>query len=507
MRSSSGLVDINGLIKNFTFNPKEGIDNPVMVITEESESESSPCPRQCVLKREEGESYGFHMRLERGHEGHIIRNVSSGGVAERSGLRDGDRLLEVNNCYVDNVPHSEVAAAIRLSGNQLCLLVLDGEEYERILSQGKDLRGLIRDHKGESLKPPRLCHIKRDPASGLGISFTPVEGEKGHFSVSLVSGGAAAKAGVCKGDRLVWMNGAAVSDLTHSALSRMLKKCGDHLTILVIDSESEKSYAKQKMPILPSMAVPHNLPHRARKLHLVCGAEGYGFLLRLERTPSGRTHHIVREMESGSPAERAGMKDGEILLEVNGELVESLGHDEVVNKVKQSGQQVSVTTITPQGLDFYSKLGLSPLLFCEDESAEREKENMILSSLTEELLKNEVDATNKPRLCSLQKGPLGFGFNLDCVPQRSGTFISEVAFGGPGQSAGLHVGDIVMEVNGQNVEEKHLEDVIMLVKEGGHFLSLLVLDKSDDSKEKQTETPTRDISDSEEEDKYDISYL
>ena len=49
-------------------------------------------------------------------------------------------------------------------------------------------------------------------------------GERGHFSVSLVSGGAAEEAGVCKGDRLVWMNGATVCELTHSALNRMVVK-------------------------------------------------------------------------------------------------------------------------------------------------------------------------------------------------------------------------------------------------------------------------------------------
>lgn len=59
------------------------------------------------------------------------------------------------------------------------------------------------------------------------------------------------------------------------------------------------------------------------------------------------------------------------------------------------------------------------------------------------------------------------------------------------------MGDVVMEVNGQNVEEKYLEDVIMLVKEGGHFLSLLVMDKTGYNKLKQTDTPTRDITDSE----------
>ncbi|CAJ1064613.1 PDZ domain containing 3b isoform X2 [Xyrichtys novacula] len=493
--------------RKFTFNPKEGIDNPAMVITEEAESESTPSLRLCVLKREEGETYSFYLRLENGREGHIFRNVVSGGVADRSGIRDGDRLLEINNCFVDDVPHPEVAAMIRMVGNQLCLLVMDGKEYEQALSQGQDLRNLIRTHRGEGLKPPRLCHIKKDPVSGLGISFTPVEGGKGRFSVSLVPGGAASKAGVCKGDRLVWMNGAAVSDLSHSALSRMLKKCRDCITILVIDSESEQSYIKQRMPILPSMAVPYNLPYRARKLHLQCGPEGYGFLLRLEKTPSGHTHHVLREMDKDSPAEREGMNDGEILLEVNGELVESLDHDEIVNKVKLSGQQVTLTTITPQGLDFYSKLDLSPLLFCEDESAERQKEDMILSSLTEELLKNEMDVTWKPRLCSLQKGPLGFGFNLGCIPHKPGTFISQVAFGGSGQSAGLCVGDVVLEVNGQNVEEKNLEDVIMLVKEGGHFLSLLVMDKTAGNDVRQTDMAPRDISDSEEDDKYEVSIL
>lgn len=39
-----------------------------------------------------------------------------------------------------------------------------------------------------------------------------------------VAGGAAEKAAVCQGDRLVWINGAMASDLTHAALSKMV--CG-----------------------------------------------------------------------------------------------------------------------------------------------------------------------------------------------------------------------------------------------------------------------------------------
>uniref|UniRef100_A0A8C2EBA9 PDZ domain-containing protein n=1 Tax=Cyprinus carpio TaxID=7962 RepID=A0A8C2EBA9_CYPCA len=67
-----------------------------------------PSPRVCVLKREDGENFGFHLCVEKGQQGHVIRQLDSLGVAERSGLKDGDRLLEVNEMFVDNVEHMVV---------------------------------------------------------------------------------------------------------------------------------------------------------------------------------------------------------------------------------------------------------------------------------------------------------------------------------------------------------------------------------------------------------------
>ncbi|XP_037543530.1 PDZ domain containing 3b [Nematolebias whitei] len=503
MTSGRGVT----LTEKFTQNPKEGIDNPAMVFTDCTDSVSTPRPRLCVLKREDGEAFGFNLRVERDCNGHVIRNVVSGGIAERSGLRDGDRLLEVNNCYIDDVPHPEVSRKIKLSGHQLCLLVLDGEEYEQTVSQGQNLQTLVKAHKEEGCKPPRLCHITKDSASGLGISFTPLEGERGRFSVSLVKGGAAEKAGVCKGDHLVWMNGAMVSHLTHAALSRMMKKCGNAITILVIDSESEKIYMQKTMPILPAMAVSHKLPFKARKLHLIPGPSGYGFLLRLEKTPSGNTYHVLREVDKGSPAEKGGMKDGELLLEVNGESVESLQHDDIVDRVRLSRTQVSLTTITPSGLDFYTKLGLSPLLFCEDDAAEEEKDENVPASAEVQLSSKKNSDSCSPRLCTVQKGPLGFGFDLDHVPQRPGISISQVASGGSAEKAGLVVGDVVLEVNGQNVEKKQLEDVMKLVEKEKSILSLLIKDQTSYNKMTTADVSTSDVTSKEEEDDYEISVL
>lgn len=74
----------------------------------------------------------------------------------------------------------------------------------------------------------------------------------------------------------------------------------------------------------------------------------------------------------------------------------------------------------------FLQLGLSPLLFCEDDAAEKEKEGSVPASEAEKSTHKEIDGLGKPRLCSLRKGPLGFGFNLGCVPQCPGTFISQV---------------------------------------------------------------------------------
>lgn len=49
--------------------------------------------------------------------------------------------------------------------------------------------------------------------------------------------------------------------------------------------------------------------------------------------------------------------------------------------------------------------------------------------------------------------------------------------GHAGERAGLREGDVLVEVNGQNVQHEHFEDVVTLIKKGGTLLTLLVVDK------------------------------
>lgn len=48
--------------------------------------------------------------------------------------------------------------------------------------------------------------------------------------------------------------------------------------------------------------------------------------------------------------------------------------------------------------------------------------------------------------------------------------------GSAGERAGLCEWDVVVEVNGQNVEEEYFDEVVRLIKEGGTPLRLLVVE-------------------------------
>uniref|UniRef100_G3NMS9 PDZ domain-containing protein n=1 Tax=Gasterosteus aculeatus aculeatus TaxID=481459 RepID=G3NMS9_GASAC len=333
----------------FTFNPKEGIDNPALVIADDPEPQS-PRPTLCHLRRLEGQSFGFLLRAHRGGQRCEVGGVAAWSPAGRGGLRDGDRVLEVN----EERAHSEDFCRVGV----LLFVLPPLASRPQAESLGLDLQTLARSSKGDGWSRPRLCHISRDPECGLGMTVTRVDGERS-FAVNTLTDGPAEKAGVRSADRLIWINGEPASSLSRSMLNRTVRRGGAAVTVLVIDPEGESCRVRRKTPVLPAVAECRGLPHASRTMRLHKGPDGYGFLLRQEKLGgSQRKVHVLREVEEGSPAEAELMEDGDLLLAVNGTPVESLEHDDVVKEIRRSEDKVVLTVMSTRGRDFYREVNV-----------------------------------------------------------------------------------------------------------------------------------------------------
>lgn len=83
-------------------------------------------PRLChVVKRADFDGYGFNLHAEKGKPGQYIGKVDDGSPAESAGLRQGDRILEVNSHNISSETHKQVVERIKQVANHTTLLVID----------------------------------------------------------------------------------------------------------------------------------------------------------------------------------------------------------------------------------------------------------------------------------------------------------------------------------------------------------------------------------------------
>uniref|UniRef100_A0A670Y719 PDZ domain containing 1 n=1 Tax=Pseudonaja textilis TaxID=8673 RepID=A0A670Y719_PSETE len=428
---------------------------------------------ECTLVKEEGESYGFCLRIERFKTGHLIRNVEKDSPAEKAGLKDGDRILKINGVYIDKEDHGKVADLIRKGVTSVLFLVLDDHSYESALKEGISLEELAEKspnqeqteepqlvQSGEmgSLPQPRFCYLTKEKNS-YGFSLKSSAGQKGLFIVDLTPLGAAIKAGVQPNDRLIEINGENVENSTHEEVVEKVKKSGNQVMFLLSDEETDQYYYRQNMQMIREKANLKLLPHKPRNLELKKGNNGYGFYLRMEQNG-----HLIKDIDSDSPAAKAGLRDNDILVAVNGEPIEALDHEAVVEKIRQSGESTILLVVDEETDTMYKMAKISPCL-CYHTRLEPHL------SIAKKAMQEE---NHKPRLCKLIKSPTGFGFRLNAINNIPGVFIKEVKKDGPASIAGLQDDDIVIEVNGTNVQNEEYEDVVARIQDSGNTLILLV---------------------------------
>lgn len=83
-------------------------------------------PRLCqVSKRPDFDGYGFNLHAEKGRQGQYIGKVDENSPAESSGLRQGDRIIEVNGINIGAETHKQVVERIKSVPDHTKLLVID----------------------------------------------------------------------------------------------------------------------------------------------------------------------------------------------------------------------------------------------------------------------------------------------------------------------------------------------------------------------------------------------
>lgn len=87
---------------------------------------NAPAPRLChVVKWNSSDGFGFHLLADKKRKGQFIGKVDAGSAAEAAGLKQGDRIVEVNGHDVTNESHKEVVQRIKAVPNETRLLVID----------------------------------------------------------------------------------------------------------------------------------------------------------------------------------------------------------------------------------------------------------------------------------------------------------------------------------------------------------------------------------------------
>uniref|UniRef100_A0A3Q1IRA7 Na(+)/H(+) exchange regulatory cofactor NHE-RF n=1 Tax=Anabas testudineus TaxID=64144 RepID=A0A3Q1IRA7_ANATE len=240
---------------------------------------------------------------------------------------------------------------------------------------------------------------------------------------------------------------------------------------------------------------------RPRLCTLEKGDNGYGFHLHGEK---GKTGQFIRLVEPDSPAETSGLRAGDRLVFVNGEDVENESHQQVVSRIRATVGRLELIVVDPETEQLLKKHNMKclkefvtdgvPLAF-EDSEEEVEEEVVVVEEEEEVVVKEdrEVCTELRPRLCVIQRGPNGYGFNLHSERARPGQYIRAVDEDSPAERAGLLPKDRIVQVNGISVEEKTHSEVVAAIKAGGNETRMLVVDPETDAFFKRCGvTPTSD---------------
>ncbi|KAG7256345.1 hypothetical protein CRUP_026623 [Coryphaenoides rupestris] len=329
----------------------------------------------CYLVKSTG-SFGFSIRSLTGEQGVFMTQVTSGGMAEQAGFRDNDRLLEINRESVEGATHEQVVEKIKDAGSHLMFLLADEDTYRFYLNRGIRVEVGLATLKHLPHKP-RIVHLTRGPEGyGYRLKEDPKKRASAslphtaHFITDIDRGSPAELGGLRDMDRLVAVDGQDVDGDNHEQVVDKIRQGGNKCCLLLVDEDTDNMYKRAGVsPMLfwedressaspPSYTEAIHLPAPGYSGAMAVGGEEEEHdelkpkLCWMQKNPEGYGFHLngiqglcgqhIKEVVRGGVADRAGLENGDIVVEVNTVNVENSTHEQVVDLIRRSGSSLEL---------------------------------------------------------------------------------------------------------------------------------------------------------------------
>ncbi|CAJ1076908.1 Na(+)/H(+) exchange regulatory cofactor NHE-RF1 [Xyrichtys novacula] len=300
----------------------------------------------------------------------------------------------------------------------------------------------------QSLRP-RLCTLEKGD-NGYGFHLHGEKGKTGQFIRLVEPDSPAESSGLRAGDRLVFVNTEDVENESHQQVVSRIRATVGRLELIVVDPDTEGLLKKHNLKCLKeyvSEGVPIPFDEEEEEEEEV------------EEEEEGKREEVEEEEEVDVEVDGAEIEEEQIekMDEVEGEEEEEEEQQEEEEEEEETPREPTPVPERNGGIHEHVE---------EKLSIESEKEVIIQL---------------RPRLCVIQRGSNGYGFNLHSERARPGQYIRAVDQDSPAEAAGLQPRDRIVQVNGIPVEGKTHSEVVAAIKSGGNVTRLLVVDPDTDA--------------------------
>ncbi|KAM9165478.1 protein scribble homolog isoform 3-T3 [Pangshura tecta] len=435
-------------------------------------------------------------------EGIFISRVSEEGPAARAGVRVGDKLLEVNGVALHSAEHHVAVEALRGSGSSVSMTVL----RERMVEPENAITvTALRPEDDYSPREPRggLCFPERPEGApptdrfftclmrnekGLGFSIaggkgsTPYRaGDTGIFISRIAEGGAAHRDGTLHvGDRVISINGVDMTEARHDQAVALLTASSPTIALLV-EREGAQQLIEGDSPVVQRVRThsPPPPPSHGESPP--------------EETPLLQRNHLPKGLEDQYPIEEI------CLVKAGGPLGLSIvgGSDHSSHPFGIHEPGVFISKVIPHGLASRSGLRVGDRILEVNtidlrHATHQEAVNALLSSTQElrMLVRRDPPPPGMQEICiekapgeklgiSIRGGAKGHAGN-PFDPTDEGIFISKVSSSGAAARDGrLKVGLRILEVNHQSLLGMTHTEAVQILRSVGDKLLVLVCDGFD----------------------------